>query len=101
MGLITSIDNYLPEDSSGRCIKGVMDSDLSNLLISTLEEFQLKLRQMALIQNKKYSLKLKPTWAFALRAAFAGCVDITTLEGITMMRICDDVHREYALLINN
>lgn len=75
------------------------DRDLKALIQATLQEFHLKVRQMELCYKERYTLTLKPTWAFALRFVFAGALDLRSYEGVVIQRICDEVDKEFALLI--
>lgn len=71
------------------------DADMCALLDSSLEELLLKLNRVALIRQTAYTIKMKASWGFALRVAFAGRYDFKNETGkaTMLMMLCDGIHK--------
>lgn len=76
------------------------DREADMMASSNLSEMLLCLQTKYLVQKKKYSVTVKPTWGFAIRWVFAGCVDRTSPQGVIIGSICDETYRLYIDKIN-
>ena len=76
------------------------DREADMMASSNLSEMLLHLQTKYLVQKKKYSVTIKPTWGFAIRWTFGGCIDYNSPQGVIIGSICDEMYRLYIDKIN-